>query len=122
MGGGRGGPQGGGGPGPQGGGGGMYGGGAAPGGGGGGGAGRGGPGGRGMPMPGMARGGPPPQPAAPAKPMAKALYDYQGATTDELSFREGEMITILKKDPGGWWEGELNGKRGWMPANYLQEM
>ncbi len=71
---------------------------------------------------GMARGGPPPMPAAKAAtPTARALYDYQGQTPDELSFREGETITVLKKDPGGWWEGEVNGRRGWLPANYVQE-
>jgi len=67
----------------------------------------------------------PPQPVqvpqAAAKPMAKALYNYQGATQDELSFGEGDMIAIIKKDPGGWWEGELKGRRGWIPANYVQE-
>jgi len=30
-------------------------------------------------------------------------------------------MIIHKKDPGGWWEGELSGKRGWVPANYLEE-
>jgi myosin-1 len=68
---------------------------------------------------------PPPKvqqpPAQPAKPMAKALYPYTGATPEELSFQENDMIAILKKDPGGWWEGELRGKRGWIPANYVQE-
>jgi len=61
-------------------------------------------------------------PAASAQPRARALYDYPGQTPDELSFREGDVITIHKKDPGGWWEGELNGQRGWIPANYVQEM
>jgi len=62
-----------------------------------------------------------PKPQAPAKPMARALYPYTGATPEELSFQENDMIAILKKDPGGWWEGELRGKRGWIPANYVQE-
>jgi len=66
---------------------------------------------------------PPPKPQPPpSKPMAKALYPYTGATPEELSFQEGDMLTILKKDPGGWWEGELRGKRGWLPANYVQEI
>jgi len=68
------------------------------------------------------RGGPPPGPKAPSEPRAKALYPYQGQTQDELSFNEGDILTIHKKDPGGWWEGELSGKRGWVPANYLEEM
>jgi len=73
-------------------------------------------GGRGVP-PAGARG--PPRP--PSKPQAKALYDYDATTADELSFREGDIITILQKDPAGWWEGEFNGQKGWVPANYVQE-
>eukprot|EP01125_Pyxidicula_operculata_P008053 TRINITY_DN2724_c0_g1_i1.p1 TRINITY_DN2724_c0_g1~~TRINITY_DN2724_c0_g1_i1.p1 ORF type:complete len:1027 (-),score=294.17 TRINITY_DN2724_c0_g1_i1:177-3257(-) len=62
-----------------------------------------------------------PTPAVASKPTAKAMYDYSGQSQDELSFKEGDIITILKKDPGGWWEGELRGQRGWIPANYVQE-
>jgi myosin-1 len=65
---------------------------------------------------------PPPQPSTPQLPKAKALYPYDGQTADELSFQEGAVIIIHKKDPGGWWEGEINGKRGWIPANYVQEL
>jgi len=70
---------------------------------------------------------PTPQPQPPkvqqqqGGPKAKALYAYQGQTQDELTFKEGDIMVIHKKDPGGWWEGELNGKRGWVPANYLEE-
>jgi len=63
-----------------------------------------------------------PQPQQQQQPKAKALYPYPGQTQDELSFKEGDILIIHKKDPGGWWEGELNGKRGWVPANYLEEM
>jgi len=62
---------------------------------------------------------PPPQSNV---PKAQAQYSYQGQTQDELSFNEGDVIIIHKKDPGGWWEGELNGKRGWIPANYVKEI
>jgi len=56
------------------------------------------------------------------QPKAKAMYAYAGQTQDELTFKEGDILIIHKKDPGGWWEGELNGKRGWVPANYLEEI
>eukprot|EP01102_Stenamoeba_stenopodia_P010425 TRINITY_DN313_c0_g1_i3.p1 TRINITY_DN313_c0_g1~~TRINITY_DN313_c0_g1_i3.p1 ORF type:complete len:1065 (+),score=294.08 TRINITY_DN313_c0_g1_i3:655-3849(+) len=78
---------------------------------------RGGPGGPGAP-----RGGKAPPPAKPAQPQAKALYDYDAGTDDELTFREGDVLIIHQKDPGGWWEGELGGRRGWIPANYVQEI
>lgn len=73
---------------------------------------------------GRGRGGPPPGARGPprpsGKPQARALYDYDATTEDELTFREGDVITILQKDPAGWWEGELNGQKGWVPANYVQ--
>jgi myosin-1 len=57
---------------------------------------------------------PQPKPPAPSKPQARALYDYDAGGPDEISFREGDIIIIHTKDPGGWWEGELNGVRGWV--------
>eukprot|EP01111_Echinosteliopsis_oligospora_P014912 TRINITY_DN5735_c1_g1_i3.p1 TRINITY_DN5735_c1_g1~~TRINITY_DN5735_c1_g1_i3.p1 ORF type:complete len:1071 (+),score=360.39 TRINITY_DN5735_c1_g1_i3:181-3393(+) len=92
------------------------------------GAGRGAPmgAGRGAPMGGAGRGAPvakpPPsvKPAAAAKPTCVAIYDYEASTDDELTFKEGDVITILQKDQNGWWQGELMGKKGWIPANYVQ--
>lgn len=59
---------------------------------------------------------------APPKPRCQALYDYPGTGEGELPFKAGDIITILQKDDAGWWEGELNGVRGWIPANYVQEI
>eukprot|EP01122_Echinamoeba_exundans_P000766 TRINITY_DN106_c0_g2_i1.p1 TRINITY_DN106_c0_g2~~TRINITY_DN106_c0_g2_i1.p1 ORF type:complete len:1054 (-),score=319.54 TRINITY_DN106_c0_g2_i1:104-3265(-) len=67
--------------------------------------------------------GPAPAKAAAARvPQCRALYDYPGTADNELSFRAGDVITIVQKDPAGWWEGELQGRRGWIPANYVQEI
>lgn len=63
-----------------------------------------------------------PQPSSPRVIQARALYPYTAANEDELSFQEGDIIIIHHKDPQGWWEGELQGRRGWVPANYLQEL
>ncbi|KAK2465259.1 hypothetical protein APHAL10511_002613 [Amanita phalloides] len=50
-----------------------------------------------------------------------AMHDYipqqQNATC--LSFRAGQVIHVLNKDPSGWWDGELEGRRGWFPSNYV---
>jgi len=92
-----------------------------------GGAARGGPARGGPALGGPAGGGgrampaPPRAPAAPARPKATAAFDYNAQSPDELSFSAGDQITILKKDDSGWWEGELNGQKGWIPANYMQE-
>lgn len=59
-------------------------------------------------------------------PQARALYvlamhDYspqhQNATC--LSFRAGQVIRVLSQDPSGWWDGQLEGRRGWFPSNYV---
>ncbi|KIJ64545.1 hypothetical protein HYDPIDRAFT_28484 [Hydnomerulius pinastri MD-312] len=50
-----------------------------------------------------------------------ALHDFipqqQNATC--LSFRAGQVIRVLNRDSSGWWDGELNGQRGWFPSNYV---
>jgi len=54
---------------------------------------------------------------------ARALYDYDAENPDDLSFKEGEVINILdKSDPSGWWEGEVNGQRGFFPSNFVEEI
>lgn len=36
-----------------------------------------------------------------------------------LAFRAGQVIHVLNRDPSGWWDGELEGRRGWFPSNYV---
>ncbi|KAJ7644234.1 ras guanine nucleotide exchange factor domain-containing protein [Roridomyces roridus] len=49
------------------------------------------------------------------------MHDYapqhQNATC--LSFRAGQVIHVLNRDQSGWWDGELEGRRGWFPSNYV---
>jgi len=51
----------------------------------------------------------------------RALYKYDAQEADELTLRKGNIITIIKEHPD-WWEGELNGKVGVFPANYVQRI
>lgn len=54
---------------------------------------------------------------------AKAQYAFVGdSSAGELSFREGELLAIIRQDVGdGWWEVSTSaGKRGLAPASYLQ--
>lgn len=70
----------------------------------------------------------------------KALYDYVGAdahevcliylvcdTPDQLltSFRQldffaNDIITVVQEDNSGWWTGEIDGRRGLFPSNYVE--
>jgi hypothetical protein len=47
-----------------------------------------------------------------ARSMLRAMYDCKGNGIDELGFKTGDLITILKDVVDGWYEGELKGKRG----------
>ena len=42
--------------------------------------------------------------------------------TLQLKFKKGDIITITQKEDGGWWEGTLDGKTGWFPSNYVEEL
>ncbi|XP_036380978.1 relA-associated inhibitor-like [Megalops cyprinoides] len=49
-----------------------------------------------------------------------ALWDYSAQAPDELSFREGDTVTILMKPEGAeWWWASLCGREGFVPNNYF---
>ncbi|XP_051782873.1 SH3 domain-containing kinase-binding protein 1 isoform X2 [Erpetoichthys calabaricus] len=56
------------------------------------------------------------------KEYCKVLFPYEAQNEDELTIKEGDIITILWKDctDAGWWQGELNGKRGLFPDNFVK--
>jgi son of sevenless len=49
------------------------------------------------------------------------MHDYVSEQRNAtcLSFRAGQVIRVLNRDPSGWWDGELDGSRGWFPSNYV---
>ncbi|KAF5003003.1 hypothetical protein FDECE_10425 [Fusarium decemcellulare] len=70
---------------------------------------------------------PEPEPPAPAPaaaqaagPTATALYDYEAAEDNELSFPEDATITNLEFPDEDWWFGQYAGQAGLFPANYVQ--
>lgn len=51
-----------------------------------------------------------------------ALWDYSAEFGDELSFREGDSVTVLRKDgpeENDWWWATLHGQEGYVPRNYF---
>ncbi|KAJ7573385.1 hypothetical protein C8J56DRAFT_515906 [Mycena floridula] len=49
------------------------------------------------------------------------MHDYspQQQNSNVLSFHAGQVIQVLNTDPSGWWDGQLEGRRGWFPSNYV---
>jgi len=54
----------------------------------------------------------------------EALYSFTPEASasnanKKLSFKKGDIISILLFDDSGWWLGELAGEKGWVPNNYF---
>ncbi|XP_032915735.1 SH3 domain-containing protein 19 isoform X2 [Catharus ustulatus] len=60
------------------------------------------------------------QPGRGKKGKAKALYAFHGENEDELSFKAGDMITELESVDKDWMSGEILGKSGIFPKNFVQ--
>ncbi|XP_070616780.1 breast cancer anti-estrogen resistance protein 1 [Erythrolamprus reginae] len=55
--------------------------------------------------------------------LAKALYDNVAESPDELSFRKGDIMTVLERNTqglDGWWLCSLHGRQGIVPGNRLK--
>uniref|UniRef100_A0A673A8G4 Osteoclast-stimulating factor 1 n=1 Tax=Sphaeramia orbicularis TaxID=375764 RepID=A0A673A8G4_9TELE len=67
---------------------------------------------------------PPPAPkphSRPQGPQCRALYQYIGQDTDEISFEVNDFIS-LSADPSGWWTGRIRGREGLFPGNYVEKI
>ncbi|XP_077072255.1 abl interactor 2a isoform X11 [Siphateles boraxobius] len=51
-----------------------------------------------------------------------AIYDYMQDKEDELSFHEGSIIYVIKKNDDGWYEGVMSGTTGLFPGNYVESI
>lgn len=50
-------------------------------------------------------------------------YEYEAAHDDELTLRPGDVIKNARRvEEEGWMEGELNGKKGLFPDNFVKVM
>ena len=63
---------------------------------------------------------PPPLPKR--KQYVTALYDFDAANADELSFSEGDKLVVVSKvgQPDGWMKCALRGRDGLVPMNYFE--
>ena len=58
----------------------------------------------------------------PVREMARCFYNYTAQNEDELSMKEGDIVYIVSKEceDDGWWKGELKGKVGVFPDNFVK--
>lgn len=57
------------------------------------------------------------------KKFVKALYDFSGMQSGDLSFETGDVIEVVKRTEtkDDWWTGRLGDVTGSFPANYVTE-
>ncbi|XP_076872998.1 protein phosphatase 1, regulatory subunit 13Bb isoform X3 [Brachyhypopomus gauderio] len=56
------------------------------------------------------------------KGVVYALWEYEGQSSDELSFQEGDAITVLRRADDTeteWWWARLDDQEGYVPRNLL---
>ncbi|KIH52531.1 SH3 domain protein, partial [Ancylostoma duodenale] len=49
-------------------------------------------------------------------------FSYDPRLEDELKLTRGDTISVIDKSSDGWWKGESNGRTGWFPSNYVEEV
>lgn len=57
--------------------------------------------------------------------LAKAVFDNNGETSEELSFQRGDVLNVIQINPNGldgWWLCSLNGHVGIAPGNRLKQV
>ncbi|KAG0344724.1 ESCRT-0 subunit protein hse1 [Podila humilis] len=58
---------------------------------------------------------------APVK-RVRALYDFEPTESGELGFQKDDIIVVLATSYQDWWKGELFGRQGIFPVNYVEEI
>ncbi len=53
---------------------------------------------------------------------ARVAFSYDATHEDELSFKVGDVVTVLSREceDAGWWMGEVDGRKGVFPDNFVE--
>ncbi|KFD51651.1 hypothetical protein M514_07530 [Trichuris suis] len=53
----------------------------------------------------------------------RAKFEFTGQEEDDLPFKRGEALWVIRKDPSSWWMARNSiGQTGYIPANYVEEV
>ncbi|KAI8870311.1 hypothetical protein GQ42DRAFT_104410, partial [Ramicandelaber brevisporus] len=63
---------------------------------------------------------PPAAQATSKRELVRAIYDYKSDDESELTFYAGDIIQVQERKYKEWWQGELRGKVGIFPVNYVE--
>ncbi|KAH9950163.1 SH3-domain-containing protein [Amylocystis lapponica] len=51
---------------------------------------------------------------------AEALYDYSSEDPGDLPLQASQRVLVVEKNSEDWWTGEIDGRRGLIPAAYVK--
>ena len=56
--------------------------------------------------------------------LVRGLYDYTGAKEGDLSFKEGDVLSVHLRHEDGWLYGasDTTGQKGWFPLTYVESI
>jgi son of sevenless-like protein len=49
-------------------------------------------------------------------------HDFKSTDRDHLSFRQKEILEIVKKEESGWWAALRDNRIGWIPSAFVVEI
>ncbi|XP_051891716.1 neutrophil cytosol factor 1 [Pristis pectinata] len=52
----------------------------------------------------------------------RSIADYQKNSKYEMSIQTGDIVEIVEKHENGWWFCQMEGRRGWLPAAFLEPL
>jgi hypothetical protein len=59
--------------------------------------------------------------------LVRALHAWQPSAEERaanqcLPLRKGDLVRVVARSDGGWYDGVRAGRRGWLPGNWVEEV